>query len=378
MNGLRVLSFIEGTTLTGPIRPLLAFARHAPALPDGPVASHTIVTTARSADNEFIATARAQGLRLAVLPERRAFDPAVLRGMQQLLADLQPDIVESHSFKPHFLLALLRARLSPQARWLAFHHGYTTESLRVRCYNQLDRYSLPRADRVVTLCQPFADELVRSRGVPASRIAIIKNPAAPLPATDAGSVAALRTELGLASDARVVLAVGRLSSEKNHAGLLAAFAALRRQTDLGDLRLVLVGDGPDRARLQAQAAGLADTVVFAGQRRDVQRFYALAQVFVLPSYSEGSPLVLLEALQAGCPVVATAVGGIPETVTNERSALLVPALPHPQALSAAVARVLREADLRARLVAGGAQVLRHHTIDAYSGELLRIYREMLG
>src|SRR5204863_4056449 len=127
-----------------------------------------------------------------------------------------------------------------------------------------------------------------------------------------------------------------------------------------DLRckLVIVGDGPERDRLESAAArsGVSQRIIFAGQVADVQTFYAIANVFVLPSHTEGSPNVLLEAMAANVPIVATAVGGVPEIVENEESALLVPAS-DPAALLAAIARLLADAELGQRLTKNAAKLV---------------------
>jgi glycosyltransferase involved in cell wall biosynthesis len=156
-------------------------------------------------------------------------------------------------------------------------------------------------------------------------------------------VAALRSNL---SAGKVVLAVGRLSKEKAHADLVEAVALLK---DLS-VQLVLVGEGPEREAITNLAATRQVPLTMAGQITDVAHYFALADVFVLPSHSEGSPNVLLEAMAAGLPIVATNVGGIPDAVTTGEQALLVPPS-QPQALAAAIRRLLGDPALVSRLAA---------------------------
>jgi glycosyltransferase involved in cell wall biosynthesis len=119
----------------------------------------------------------------------------------------------------------------------------------------------------------------------------------------------LRAELGLPEHAPVFVVVGRLNPQKNHRLLMQAFGQLR-----GDAHLLVVGDGELRAELEALAP--ADRVRFLGIRKDVPRLLAAADVFVLSSDWEGNPLVVMEAMAAGKPVVATAVGCVPELVVS--------------------------------------------------------------
>jgi hypothetical protein len=133
---------------------------------------------------------------------------------------------------------------------------------------------------------------------------------------------AIRTELGLEGK-RVVCCVGKLSRVKDHATFVRAAATVASGRD--DVAFLIVGDGPLRAELEGQVRELkmADRVRFAGERRDVPAILKLVDVFVLTSTSEGLPNVIMEAMAASVPVVATDVGGVPELVVDGESGLLV-------------------------------------------------------
>lgn len=154
----------------------------------------------------------------------------------------------------------------------------------------------------------------------------------------------LRSELD-ATDRPLLLAVGRLHSQKGLDVLLEAVPAL------GDVVLAVAGDGPLRSELQARATGLP--VRFLGRRTDLADLYAAADIVVLPSRWEGRPLTAMEVLRAGRPLVATAVGGVPELVQD--GAVLVPAR-DPAALSAALQRLLQDPAAARRLAERGAQI----------------------
>ncbi len=144
-------------------------------------------------------------------------------------------------------------------------------------------------------------------------------------------------------------------------------------------KLIIVGDGPERGRLEAAAEsfGLRDRVTFAGQTGNVPLFYAAADLMALPSHSEGSPIVLLEAMAANLPVVATSVGGVPEMVKDNESALLVPPS-DPQAMTAAITRVLTDTGLAERLTKNAAAlVATRYTPENYVRNLIGIYSEII-
>ena len=121
-----------------------------------------------------------------------------------------------------------------------------------------------------------------------------------------------------------MISVGRLSPEKGQAGLLQAFAKLRAAHP--ELQLRLVGDGPDRASLEtlAMELGFSEAVTFAGRLPEEETLaeIARADLLVLPSFMEGLPIVLVEAMAVGVPVIASRVAGIPELVEDDRTGLL--------------------------------------------------------
>jgi glycosyltransferase involved in cell wall biosynthesis len=374
---LRLLAIIEAYSITGPGANLLEFARHAP--------EHNIFTTIATftrgeSENQFTRAVReVAGLRqaaaLETISERGPFDPAVPGALRALAKRVRPDIVETHAVKSHFLTR--SAGLPRQAPWVAFHHGYTWPTFKARAYNQLDRWSLRAATRVVTVSQPFRDQLA-AIGVRPERIEIIHN-AIPAgwgaSARDSNESARLRSRLGIPAGKKVVLIVGRLSREKDHQTLLDAVHRLR-----GTLapHLVIVGDGPERHRIEERIhrLGLDEHVTFTGHQPSAEPWYGIADVAVLSSLSEGSPNALLEAMATNVPVVATSVGGIPEIVTNEESALLI-APGDPVAMSAAVSRLLTDPALAARLAKRGHElILERHDPEIRVRKLVSIYRSL--
>jgi glycosyltransferase involved in cell wall biosynthesis len=112
----------------------------------------------------------------------------------------------------------------------------------------------------------------------------------------------------------VIVSIGRLSREKGHDDLVHAIAGVREMDPGLKFKVLLVGDGPEREHLEATVADLrlSNEILFVGHVSDVAPFYSIADVMALPSHSEGSPNVLLEAMAAGIPSVATEVGGVPE------------------------------------------------------------------
>ena len=381
---VRLMSIVEATTVTGPVKPLLMFsALIRNGFGEREAVRHVVVSTRRP---PLLADPAGDALRTQVLEigatfvavaERHPFDPRVITGLRSAIRDASPDVIETHDSKSHFMLFLLRQRHSQLRRigWVAYHHGYTRTSWKVRLYQQLDRLSLRQADRVVTLCEPFARQLSR-RGVSAAKLEIIKNFVPPTAAPSGEALLAARAALGIGPTERVIICIGRLSREKAQADLLEAFAKVSSNPGAPPLRLVLVGDGPERHRLESMAARIAPRVIFTGHLRDPWPLLNAADIFALPSHSEGSPLVLFEAMAARRPIVATRVGGIPETLTDGLDAVLVPPR-DPAALAAALLRLAADDALRQRLGAAAGRALAEYSPDAYASRVLRIYDSVL-
>lgn len=359
-NPWRVMAFMEALTVTGPAKNLISFARHARTL--SPAIEHCIVTFRRPgqpASDPFLEAAAATGIAVHILQESGPADPRLPFAIGKLIRQTNPTFVQTHNVKSSFLVSC--TGLTRRYPWLAFHHGYTQVSRKQRMYDLLDRWSLPRAHRVVAVTKAFRPEL-QAAGVREEQIRIAGNAIA-LPAQS--------VVLQPWPAEPLILSVGRLAREKGHADLLSALEEVQPPC-----RLLFVGDGPERPELLAGARRLRQPVDFAGQVNDVWPYYAQAQVFVLPSWSEGAPNALLEAMGAGLPIVATDVGGVSEIVERDREALLVPPR-EPKALAAALVRVLSDPQLAARL---GAAARRRAELDfgelARAQKLLSIYEEL--
>jgi glycosyltransferase involved in cell wall biosynthesis len=288
--------------------------------------------------------------------------------------------VQTHGVKSHFLLRLSGVWRSRP--WVAYHHGYTAEGWRMRGYNQLNRWSLRAPAQVVTMCEPFKQILI-SQGAPRNRISVVHNSVGPDWFVERNSGGAALCEIGMskAENERFILVVGRLSKEKGHADLLAALQQLNRFRQDMRLRLIVLGEGPEQPRLEqlVRALNLQHEVVFRGHVPDARPYYRVADILVIPSASEGSPNVLLEAMAAGLPVVATAVGGIPEIVTHDEHAMLVQAH-DPAAMAQAIALVLSDSLLGKRLAESARSLAAtkyspeqraRHLLELYAGVIER-------
>lgn len=280
-------------------------------------------------------------------------------------------LVQSHGYKTHVLAVFLK-RFSG-VPWLAFEHGWTAENWRIRLY-QNAAWLLRYSDQAVAVSEGLRQSIGRL-AVPAGKIVTIPN--AVDAATPSGSPrGTFRRAHGIPLDAPLVGVVGRFSVEKGQRVFLEAFRLLSRECPAA--HAALVGEGLDEAYLRARVEGLALNVHFPGHQRAMASVYQDLDTVAIPSLSEASPNVLLEAMAFERPVVATAVGGIPSVATNGVHALLVRANA-PEELAGAMASILRDQELRGRLVMQAKQRVRIcYSAEARARHIFELYDRLLG
>lgn len=373
---IRILACLEAHSVTGPAKNLLLVGKTLLGMAER--FQMRVATFGRAGiRNGFADACRDGGLPVELIHERRRFDVGVVPQLRDIIERYQPDVIQTHNTKSHFLIRA--SGIYRKIPWIAFNHGYTAEDLRVKLYNQVDRWSLPAAHRVVVVCDAFGQRL-RRWGVREERILVRHNSVAPLPPAPAEECQRLRQELGIPAGSTVLLSVGRLSREKGHRDLVHAIAELRRRCLPQDFRVVILGEGPERGPVQelCRAQGVSDVMIFAGVTKNVSPYLALADVFVLPSHSEGSPNALIEAMMSGTACVATSVGGVPEILTSGVTGLLVPPR-EPVPMADAITELLRNPPLRQELGQRARErVIAHHSPGAYIDWMLALYEGLAG
>jgi len=250
--------------------------------------------------------------------------PRVARRLYQLLKRGEFDLVHTHGYFAD--ICGLPAAACLGIRRLSTCHGFVDISGRLQLYNRLDRHAIKLCQKVIAVSDGLKESLVDC-GVNDSRVVVIPNAVA-LPESAAGKDAVRdekRQLLGIPPQEFVIGYVGRLSAEKGVGNLIEALAVLQRQGVRA--RLVIVGEGPERSALEqlVGAQAVTNSVTFAGFQTDIENWLSAFDVMVLPSLTEGTPLVVLEAMAAGVPVVASAVGGVPKVVTDGMNGFLVEA-----------------------------------------------------
>jgi len=327
------------------------------------------------ADGRAVRRLRESGIRVTVFPPQD--DESTVRELAAYLRRRQIDLLHAHLFRAE-LLGTRAAQITGTSVVVA-----TAHSSRVRSPADIAALAAvtPSIDRLIAPSAAIAAKL-RAEGRGAAEITVVPN-GVDLdrfnPHRSSQDTAALRAALGIPPDAFLIGVVARLEPEKGQRYLLEALPAIVNAVP--NAWLLLVGEGSQTDALRAQAGSLPlaarPRVVIAGFQTDVDAVTQALDVAVLPSLREAQGLAMLEAMAARRPVVASAVGGIPETVRDGVDGLLVPPA-DPQALASAIVRVARDARLRDRLAASGRRrVEDRFSVTASVRQVMGIYEEEL-
>lgn len=301
---------------------------------------HTAILAARPG-SELATRSLANGMQVRLLPFRGKFDLKTIYGLYRLIRDEKIDIVNTHSGIDSWV-AGMAARLADVCLVRTRHLNLPLK----RSWHNFVHF-LPH--KVVTCGQAMLENLRDNYDFPAEQLASIPTGIDFSVFRPKIGRAAARTALGLKDTTFTVLMAAVIRAVKRHEVAILAFAEFHRQAP--DSLLLLAGEGPMRAQIEAQCAqlGIGHAVRFLGHREDIPDLMAASDAMILTSRSEGVPQVITQALGIGLPVVASAVGGIPELVLDGKTGLLTkPEDFH--GVAAALLRLSTSAELRESLI----------------------------
>jgi glycosyltransferase involved in cell wall biosynthesis len=359
---MRVAALIATEAISGPGRQLAALAK---MLPEAGVQMDVLLTARSAAPPPYAEYLRRAGVRYAVIPDRGPLDWRVVQQVRSYLDAHGIELLQTHGYKATAAGYALR-RLGSDRPWVGFYHGATNKDFKDLAWQRVEHRLIRAADRVIVVSAHqaalFSDH---------ARVRVVSNAVVPQYAsaheTDVASLrAAVRPRIGV---------VGRLSHEKGVDVFLRACALLRRR----EIRFsaFIFGEGPARSELMelSRRLGLEQLANFAGHVDAPGAVYPHLDLVVLPSRSEGLPNVLLEALAADRPVVATAVGAVPEVLAEAGAGLLCPP-DDPAALADCIVEALQHGSTPGAARARQSAVARY-TPDARLRQHLELYAELV-
>ncbi|BCA54459.1 putative Glycosyl transferase group 1 [Nitrospira sp. KM1] len=297
----------------------------------------------------------ARGIRVMSLNGLGKYDPRVLWRLWAMIRQERPDLVQSFLFWANVSARVLCRLTRRQPVVSSYHDEIVSEHW---LHRLVDRMTLAWSAKIVCCSHAVQRSVMSKIGGRGGQFEVIPFGVEATQFLSKGEVS--RGELGVTNGAPVIGTVCRLVEPKKGLSiLLRAVAALGHHPVAHSFQVVLIGEGPAEEGLRSlsRQLNIASRVIFTGPRRDIPQLLPLLDIFVLPSLYEGFGIALLEAMAAGRPVIATAVGGIPEFITNGKTGLLVE--PGNVAMLAdAIHSLLEDPERAARMACSGQRDVR--------------------
>jgi glycosyltransferase involved in cell wall biosynthesis len=384
MGRIRVLNVITRLERGGAPQAMLEVVRRM-----SPAEWEVGVVTGRTEDpdRDMLEWALDQGFEVYKVPALRRDihpldDARAFWHLVRVIRAERPHLIHTHTSKAG-LLGRLACRWCGVPAVVHSPHGTVLEGyfgpLATRLFASIDRLAAPWAHRIICLTGAEIDQYLAVRIGRRRQYTFVYNGIdVDAIVARSGDPGALRRSLGLSPQDLVCTTVGRLVPVKGHEDLIHAFGEAIASHP--ELCLVLVGEGELRGDLEdlARRLGLAERVRFTGWRDDVPELLSASDLFVLPSHNEGLGLVLVEAMAKRLPAVATAVGGVPEVVSDGETGILVPPRA-PDELARAIGELAADAERRTRMgEAGYGRAVERFSVESTVRRTEEIYREVLG
>lgn len=297
---------------------------------------------------------KAMGVPCRRVEMRRRFDFKAARELADLCKEWDIDLVHCHYLREHYT-ALLAKQYYPRIRVVYTNHFVLANNAVTRMSN---RWMDKRQDQMIAVCNKGREQLI-ANGWSGDRIHVIFNSVDPAAWAGDRSSSTLRQELGIPEDRFVMLCASRFAEDKGHKYLIDSVKRLTQITDV-PFTLVLAGDGPllEETKAHAEALGLTEEQVrFIGFRKDIKNLYKASDLYVNSSQHEALSYLIIEAMAAGLPVIATDMGGNSDIVNDEAGCGLLVTYDDPVSMSDAMKRMLEEPEFLAQCRQGALRTI---------------------
>ncbi|MEI2771026.1 MAG: glycosyltransferase family 4 protein [Nitrosomonas ureae] len=281
-----------------------------------------ILTASEGLDRRFINEIHRKDIDIVRFGEGSKLSYTCIKEINQYINRNSINIVHSHNYKSDFYAFLVKIIFREKFRLVASNHTWKLNTFREYGYKWLDSIIMKKFSALVAISSEIKEEMIKI-GVNASKIKVITNGVDCIEFEKAPAKKDARKKLEVNESDFIIGSVASLTPEKGHRDLLKAFSTIH--LSVPQAKLVFIGEGPEREELQncVLTNGLAKKVLIMGSRDDVRDLYKGFDIFFLASYQEGLPMALLEAMASGVPVIATAVGAIPEVIQNKNNGIIV-------------------------------------------------------
>jgi glycosyltransferase involved in cell wall biosynthesis len=364
---MKILHVISSSGMYGAEAVILNLSH---TLQNGPHSSALGVFSNANAPNlQLHEAALKQGIESHLIPCTGQVDRSAIATIRKLISLTNANVVHAHGFKADIYVYLALRRLS--IPFVSTCHTWYDNDLIVTLYGKLDRLVLRKYSRVVAVSDEVRARLLKAR-VPKENIRMVRN------GIDLQPFDGVEPSLRGDSDRPIVGLIGRLAWEKGVDIFLAAAAKVL--VNFPEARFVVVGEGPDREKLDRTIAelGIGRSVDMLGRQDDMPAVYASLDIMVSSSRQEGLPMAILEGMASSLPLVATAVGEVPTVVQDGKTGVIVPP-ENVDAVANGMLELLRDAEKRKRFGAAGRLLIQNeYSAERMTADYLRVYEEAQG
>lgn len=322
---------------------------------------------------EIVDEAIGNNINSVVFPCKSQFDIKLIFSIKEFIKNNRIDIVHCHGYKSNLYGLLASQKKIPS---VTTNHNWLKSHWKLKVYCFLDNLWIRYFDRIVAVSEEIRDEMIRYK-IPEKKIRIIDNGIDVNRFDKTIPDEKLKRELGLNGNCAVIGTIGSLKYEKGHEYLLKAAKEVLESH--AAIKFLIVGGGPLRNSLEDEAKnlGIAGNVIFTGYRKDVAELLSVMDIFVLPSVKEGLPMVLLEAMAAKKPIIATRVGAVSKVIRDNETGILV----EPgdvSALQRAIGNLLNDTmKTQGLALKGYGRVKKDFSSENMCREYLTLYKELL-
>lgn len=323
----------------------------------------------------LLKAAQEKDISIGTVFSRGRYDVLSIFKLRHLLKKHKVDILHCHGYKSD-VIGFIAALFTGVKLVTTLHGRWVGETLRQKTHNFFDIAVIKHFGKIATVSQAIKDILLEKKNF-IGKVVVIPNSVDLEKFRETKDISEVRKNLHINPDARVVGIVGRLSIEKGHRYFLEAAAKIIN--NINDVVFLIVGEGPLKKDLIecASKLGIQDKVIFAGVRNDIPDIFAMLDIFVLPSLSEGLPMSLLEAMAAQKPIIATEVGGVPSVIKDRETGILIKPK-SPEQLAEAINNLLSDKKLASEIAANARNLAEYElSIDSMAKKYEKVYFEIL-
>lgn len=294
----------------------------------------------------------------------------------RILKKENPKIIHSHGYRANIIALIVSRILSVLV--VTTCHGYIFTDFKLNLYNRIDLFVIKQFKKVIAVSKSLKEYLIQ-KGIINDRIVVLKNAVDTSQQCDriGETCDRIRQNLSIRENCFVCGYIGRISPEKGLLYLINGFSKLKKNTD--KYYLMVIGDGEERENCELLAGELLQQgrIKFLGFQNNVKELLAAMDCIVLPSLTEGTPMVLLEAMSMEVPIIATRVGGVPDIIIHNDNGLLVDSMDS-DAIAAAIEKLYSDKELRKKLAKNARLLVQdEYDIQKWSSVLIDMYNKML-